>query len=266
MSRELDPGATQESKRIVFGWDSADFDALLRSCKADDAVTLAMGYLKNKDARVLEAGCGLGRVVKYLYDRGYKNVHGIEINSEAVTFVNKRFPELRVIQGDILEMPYEAESFDFILSFGVVEHFSDGLYKPLRSLYRVLKNDGVAIITVPSLNRIRSLQAKARKFLRVTRGYSAGIPRFEVWPSSGEFFEYRLAPEQFEDECKNAGFHIVESLPICHIDGLYHLVGRPLVYFSNWEFRVSILGKMLNAALRTIPFLHNHMHACVLRK
>lgn len=83
-----------------------------------------------------------GRVVKYLHDLGYINAHGIELGISAVAHINKRFPELKIIQGDILRMPYPHEEFDLILSFGVVEHFMEGLELPLSRLNEVLKPGG----------------------------------------------------------------------------------------------------------------------------
>ena len=38
----------------------------------------------NKDQKILEIGCNVGRNLKYLEDNGYKNLTGLEINPEAV--------------------------------------------------------------------------------------------------------------------------------------------------------------------------------------
>jgi SAM-dependent methyltransferase len=56
---------------------------LLDSCASDNSVSLSIQYLKGHNQTILEAGCGSGRVVKYLYDMGFKNIYGIELNGAA---------------------------------------------------------------------------------------------------------------------------------------------------------------------------------------
>ena len=273
------------AQSIEFAWDPADFDALLRSCRYDDGVRLSLEWLINKQSKILEAGCGLGRVVKYLHDLGFQNVWGIELNEEAVAYTNREFPELRIVAGDLLgmDMIFGADSFDYVLSFGVVEHFPSGLEDPLKAIWRVLRPGGIAIVTVPSLNTIRRIvdlvdrsrhyvnprrNALVRKVFR-KKPLSGRMSReflYYVYPPGGPFFEYRLTPKEFESACIVAGFQILKSVPISHIDGLYHLFGARLVKFENWEFEVSRPGAIINNLFRRIPFFHNHMHACVLKK
>jgi SAM-dependent methyltransferase len=77
----------------------------------------------------------------------------------------KSFPELNIIQGDILDMPFGNDFFDVILSYGVVEHFPKGLQDPLKSLYKVLKPGGIAIVTVPSLNKLSQINYYIGRFI-----------------------------------------------------------------------------------------------------
>jgi SAM-dependent methyltransferase len=243
-------------------------------------VQLALTYLKSKDMTVLEAGCGSGRVIKFLYDMGYSNVLGIELNHEAVFETKKRYPELMIEQGDIMSMAIKPNKFDMVLCFGVIEHFTMGPQLPLKKIYDVLKQRGIAIVSVPSINKIRDFIDKVGLELvgRNTLSYiyrNKCFPKrnrqelpYYCYPKYGEFFEYRFRPKQFEHICSETGFTILESKPVAHIDGLFHLLGgnTPLVRFDNWQFRVSRVGMLLNNVLQAIPFCHNHMHVCVLIK
>ena len=267
---------------IEFEWNTADFEDLLRCCQFDDAVQSSLKWLNARSDKILEAGCGSGRVVKYLYDRGYTNIYGIELNESVVTWINKTFPMLNIIAGDLLNMPYESNYFDVVLSYGVVEHFPKGLSDPLKSIFSVLKPGGTAIITVPSLNLFRQInywwnQKSIYAFLKnnpMLRRLLGKEPvnqsnigyLYRIHPMNGPFFEYRLTPQEFEEICISAGFEIMVSKPISQVDGLFHLFGPPLVDFNHWQFTVSPLGKAINALFSQIPFLHNHMHFCALRK
>lgn len=278
ISRNVSGKDNRVGESIEFVWDPQEFQLLLESCREDDAVNLTLRYLSDKDLQILEAGCGSGRVVKYLADLGFHNVHGIELNSKAVEHMNVTFPELQIIQGNILEMPYMAETFDMVVSYGVVEHFPAGVVLPLRKLYEVLKPGGTAIITVPSLNHIRHFVAKfnleilqPRNFARAVRCMFKNKNKnvahlYYSSPKYGDFFEYWLTPAEFEAVCREAGFEIVESLPIAHIDGLYHSFGPIFVRFKGWRFKVNRFGLILNNYFKKYPFFHNHMHACVLRR
>lgn len=269
---------------VEFRWKKDDFADLLRANEYDDAVQLSLKHMRDKNARILEAGSGSGRVVKYFYDLGYHNIHGIEINNAAVKYINTNFPELNIIQGDILNMPYDNGYFGVVVSYGVIEHFPSGLDAPLKSIWRVLQNDGLAVVTVPSFNPLRRFIYYSDRFfesvnpvINIKRLFKTSVPRrnredflYHVYPQYGKFFEYRLTPNEFASVCINAGFEIVESVPICHIDGLYHLfnpiLGDRFIKFKNWQFHISKIAQILNDFLKKVPFLHNHMHACVLKK
>lgn len=268
----------KKNESIIFSWREEEFDQLLKSCNFDDGVQLSLKYLVDKKLKILEAGCGAGRVVKYLYDHGFKDVCGIEMNGDAVSFLNSRYPELNVVAGNILMMPYQKNTFDVVLSYGVVEHFPAGPEMALAALFEVVKPGGVAIITVPSFNILRRisyyislcdfrrynwLRKLWKKNLLKRNGFCNGL---YIDPQFGNFFEYRFTKKQFEYYLNNAGFQIIESKPIAHIDGLFHSFARRFVSFKNWEFKVSKFGRLLNKLFLYVPFLHNHMHACVVKK
>ncbi|MBX9830406.1 class I SAM-dependent methyltransferase [Candidatus Babeliales bacterium] len=262
----------------VFSWDPKDFDQLLKSCDVDDEVAITLKYLPAKNLKILEAGCGIGRVSKYLDGKGFSNLESIEINPAPVAWLNKTFPALKVVQGDLLSMPYPENSFDVVLSYGVVEHFPQGPDQAMEAMFKILKPGGTLIITVPSYNHVRRvtywlkkidprmwgwLRALCGKKKLVVNGKKLG---YYIDPQHGKFFEYRFTKRQFERVCTRAGFQIIESNPIAHVDGLLHCFGAPLVTFKNWEFKMSKLGACLNWLFTKIPFFHNHMQACVLKK
>jgi SAM-dependent methyltransferase len=80
----------------------------------------------NKDARILEIGCGNGFVLKAIQERGFLDVHGVEPSSDAVA---KADPDLRGrIVHDIFRpglFPAGAGSFDLVCSFQTLDHIYD---------------------------------------------------------------------------------------------------------------------------------------------
>lgn len=258
-------------RSVKFEWNDNEFTDLLKSCQKDEAVQLTIKFITNKNARILEAGCGSGRVVKYLYDLGYKNIYGLELNEQSVKSINQRYPKLKISQGDILATPY-SENFEAIVSYGVVEHFPEGVDLPLKAIYDKLTPGGIAFITVPSFNylrRLRNLLSRISiKKMLSPKKRNRGI--YHINPPYGDFFEYVLTKKEFETACREVGFKIIESRPIYHIDGLYRIFnpifGDKFIAFKSWQFIVSRKANMLNKLLKKIPYLHNHMHACLLMK
>lgn len=283
------PGAAAPPVQgVIFDWDPDDYAALLASCDRDEGTPYILEHVP-RDGLVVEAGCGLARYVRYLADRGF-DVEGVEANPDAVRAVHAAAPDLSVIEGDILHLPYADGALAGMISLGVIEHFRNGLEPALKEALRVLRPGGVLVISVPSLNLVRRLKralwlhelgwhlnplAWARRSNAVRRmlGRAPARPArgwnrfaagpYAIHPMFGEFFEYRLRPREFEALLRRAGFEVAVSAPIGHIDGLHHEFGGWFVPFAAWRFRPGRAARALDRALRGIRFGHNHMHLCV---
>lgn len=267
---------------VVFKWNAEDFTSLVESCVMDSATPYILKYMP-RTGRLVEAGCGLARFVVYLSNLGY-DIEGVEISQETVDMVRTMAPGIRVRQGDVARLPYADDSIAGVISLGVVEHFTRGPFAPLKEIRRVLEPGGYAVVTVPSVNHIRRVKydlgvyrarerlvtiGLVRKLFRQAPAVVEGpnFPRlYRRWPIARVFLEYRFTRCEFDKELKRAGFKIVESVPAYQMDGLYHEFGRAVVDWRNWRFYPNPLGRLLNAALSKVPFLHNHMHLCVVRK
>jgi SAM-dependent methyltransferase len=97
-------------------------------------------------ARILDAGCGSGRNMVELARHG--TVTGVELADASVSLARERGAG-EVIAGSVLEMPFEAGSFDLAASLDVIEHLEDDL-TALRELRRVVAPGGSLLVTVPA--------------------------------------------------------------------------------------------------------------------
>jgi SAM-dependent methyltransferase len=265
-----------------FYWNEQDVAALLGTCDWDGVFPLVERYIP-RGGNILEAGCGLARYVRYLKDRGWSPV-GVEYFQSTVDQVHRIWPDLDVYQGDCRSMAVPDASYDGALSLGVVEHFTDGPQVALRELFRIIKPGGIAIITVPCLNRIRQYKRllwwkevcdlPKEVYLRWVRHEARRINRrcsdfhFAVSPAYGEFFEYEMTPAEFSAEVKKAGFDIVEHRPHAVIDGIYHELNPLglLIKFRRYQFEPTVLAHWMNEWLSRRPFFHCHMQAIVGRR
>lgn len=104
-------------------------------------------------ARVLDAGCGSGRLLDELVRYGWR-VSGLDMNPDSVEIARGRGHE-DVHQGVVESLPWEDETFDLITSLDVIEHTADDRVS-LRELRRVLRADGRLLITVPAYQALWS--------------------------------------------------------------------------------------------------------------
>jgi hypothetical protein len=110
--------------------------------------------------------------------------------------------------------------------------------------------------------------------LRILRGTPKPLSRlgrrylFPVYPAWGAFFEYRMSTTEFRAEVEKAGFEIVEHVPVCAMDGVFHELNPLglLVGWDGWKFSPRGPARMINRLLSRRPFVHPHMQAIVARR
>ncbi|GAB4172310.1 MAG: hypothetical protein Fur006_01020 [Coleofasciculaceae cyanobacterium] len=120
-------------------------------------------YVLNEDLsgkKVLEIGLGYGTLGQLLASRGC-NYFGLDIAPNAVEMMRYRLTQLgqneqNVQVGSALEIPHEAESFDYVYSIGCLHH-TGNLTQGISEVYRVLAPGGKAIIMLYHKNSFRQL-------------------------------------------------------------------------------------------------------------
>ena len=113
-------------------------------------------------SRVLDAGCGSGRMLEELKD--YGEVSGVEIDPDAAAVAASRgWGE--VLVGSLEGLPWEAETFDLITCLDVLEHIADDR-RTLAELRRVCTRGGSMLLTVPAYPRLWSLHDVANHHYR----------------------------------------------------------------------------------------------------
>lgn len=77
------------------------------------------------DARVLEIGCGAGRLLEYLGRRGFSHASGIDISAEQVSLARRRGVDVTCGDAfDHLHLGASTQRFEAIIAVDVLEHFT----------------------------------------------------------------------------------------------------------------------------------------------
>lgn len=266
-----------------------DLKTQIANCDKYELVPL-FGRCLPENQPILEAGCGSGRWVAWFNNHGWKAV-GLDWSQACCERARNYIPEARFEVGDMRAMPFADGEFGAIVSLGAIEHSPEGPERSLMEYSRVLRENGIAIITVPFLGQVRRFSrfirapqtilvrnrllrrllkkrgwngqsiAQARRDTR--RGYAAD---FILTNDGWEFFQYSFTKRQMKQILHECGFQIVEEFVEFGDEGILHYFGRMAGFYDYEKGRVAftIMGRFLRAVV-PLDFV-GHMLCYLVRK
>lgn len=128
---------------------------------------------RNQKFRVLDVGCGCGNTlcrIRALYPKA--EVVGVEKNQKAVEIAEKVIPAY-CVDIEFQEMPFEKQSFDFILMGNVLEQLKNPL-DVLMKIKQYLKTGGKIIASVYNSGYVKNICA-------LLRGRITYIGQYGLW-------------------------------------------------------------------------------------
>lgn len=155
MQRDWDERARRNARYYVAtareDWTDEEFFASGRQAVENEILTDMINICQGKDPRqmrVLEIGCGAGRVTRALAGL-FGEVHGVDVSGEMVKLAGQAlagFPNARVYQNngrDLSVVP--DEPFDFAFSSIVFQHIPsrDVIASYVREVHRLLRPGGL---------------------------------------------------------------------------------------------------------------------------
>jgi SAM-dependent methyltransferase len=107
----------------------------------------------NEESRILDAGCGTGRMMEML--EGYGILEGIDHWEEAISLCKKRGLK-NVQKGDLNTWEPPVEAYDVIISNDVIyiSTIADDM-AVVAKFHRALKKQGILILNLPAFNVLR---------------------------------------------------------------------------------------------------------------
>lgn len=223
----------------------------------------AIKMITDKKGKILEAGCGVGRILRYYHGLGY-NITGIDYIEVAINKLKQTDPTLTVAVGNITKLDFDNESFKYILAFGLYHNLEYGLDIAISETYRVLENGGAVCASF----RADNIQTKLTDWL---------VERKEKSKSNitKSFHKMNLTKSEFKNLFKRAGFNIEYIAPVENMPILYKFAFFRSKTHKHFDenlareegYRLSLFGQVLqNILMYMFPNQFCNIYVLIARK
>lgn len=215
-----------------------------------------------KGRKILDAGSGCGWLSRMALGEKYE-VTSVDI-SEKVIKLEKYFaalsglPALKIKKASITKLPFKSKTFDTILSSEVLEHIErKDVIKTLGEFNRVLKDDGVIVITVPGfmyglvydfmLNRtIQKNKSSQYSYLGFLKTQIPELPDLDFEFEKEDIHKQQFSPQKIKKFFGECGFELTkeENLEILiplfrSISNLFRFTRNKIALLEKFDAYVS---------------------------
>lgn len=113
-------------------------------------------HIDLKDKRVLDWGCGPGRIIRHLPAVMNNNCafFGTDYNENSIAWCSKNLPEIQFNKNELTaKLPYNTDAMDVIYGISIFTHLSEQMhYDWFNELHRVLKPGGIMLLSTQGDN------------------------------------------------------------------------------------------------------------------
>ncbi len=219
----------------------------------------------DKSGKILEAGCGAGRILRYYHDHAY-DIIGMDFIDVAIDKLKMIDPTLKAEVGDITDLRFADETFKYVLAFGLYHNLEHGLDKAIKETYRVLQKNGLVCASF----RADNFQTKLTDILaaRKTKNNN-GLSKAQ------SFHKMNLTRTEYEQLFASEGFSIdfvspVENMPILYKFAIFRSAGHKKFdeNIARMEgYRLSWFGqKLQNTLMHFFPDQFCNIYVLIARK
>jgi SAM-dependent methyltransferase len=156
--------------RLAYDTVAEDYATHLPDTRAEAPIDLAMvdafaaAVTELGDPRVLDAGCGAGRMSRYLAGRGCR-VHGADLSPAMVAQARRNHPDLAFTVGSLSDLPYPDDHFaGVMLWYSIIHTPPGGQARLFAEATRVLRPGGYLLVGFQAGEGTRDVSAAYRRF------------------------------------------------------------------------------------------------------
>lgn len=171
-----------------------------------------------KDSIVLDVGCGDGRMIKF-FSKICKKVINIDNDKNAFEKCkenSKQLNNVEIFLEDAENMHFQDKELDVVCCIGTFCNFGETKHKILLEMKRVLKENGILIITIYNEN---ALEERLKIYEKYTPGEFINKGNGTILYKNGVISE-QFSEEQIRKILREASFDVEEVIK----GGIFYLV------------------------------------------
>jgi SAM-dependent methyltransferase len=152
---------------------SGNLDQDYQFAFADYDTNLTTYLPADRNAKILDIGCGWGQFLSWLKQKNYRNLEGIDVGSEQIEHCRSIGLSAFRAPDTILYLRENVETYDLVTLHHVIEHLppANGL-ELLKAICRSLRPGGIAIIQTPNMSAVSAGFSRYIEITHVT-GFTA---------------------------------------------------------------------------------------------
>lgn len=141
--------------------------------------------------KILDLGCGTGYGSNFLITKFKpREICAVDISVEAIKYAKDKFiaDNLNFTIASAEKIPFGNQEFDIVICYELIEHVND-YFNVFNEIRRVLKNDGILIISTPRRkeelrNEFHTYEFKKEEFENILKKYFGNRVKFYVQNNS----------------------------------------------------------------------------------
>jgi 2-polyprenyl-3-methyl-5-hydroxy-6-metoxy-1,4-benzoquinol methylase len=204
--------------------------------QAEEHLEIVHRYTRG--GRILDVGCSVGFFLATAQAHGW-DAYGVEVSEDTAEIARQR--GVKVLTGTLEDASFESGLFDVVTLWDVIEHVDDPV-GTMMTVERVLKNDGLVVISTPNIDGI---------FPRLSYYVSKPTGR---WPHPEPPYHLcQFSKRTMRKLAARTGFDVLRildrRLPLVNAFGSFHFVFRSpkrLAYAALLS-PVALAGPLLKA-------------------
>jgi ubiquinone/menaquinone biosynthesis C-methylase UbiE len=193
-------------------WDDIPADQPMENSQVYP-LKYAEQMVKDRQGKILEAGCGAGRILRYYHNQNM-DIVGMDFIKVAIDKLKVADPTLKVEVGDITDLHFKDSSFKYVLAFGLYHNLEYGLEKAVKETYRIVEFGG----SVCASFRADNIQTRLVDWLTERRSKRS---KGEDGDTVSEFHKMNLTRLEFKQVFEKSGFNVASITPVENMPILY---------------------------------------------
>lgn len=246
MNRSLDESLLRDSQA-----ENYDNWYLDRGANAvlieDEAIIDALKLDRNRNLRLLDAGCGTGRLISQI-SNSYPNldIDALDISNESIKLLKSKDLNIRTNVFDFSSDSLRnigCFSYDRILSVQMLQHLTkDGSVHALNEMYKVLIENGYLVIELYNYSGL------VRKFEQIK-----SLGKIKKMQYDGLFYEYRYTALELKS-------FIIRNSPFSDVE-IFGVQNIPRILINKYNSLIK-LDKLLSTHFMSIFFGYYFIAIC----